>query len=83
MMLGCTSLENVISPLSSLIQFEGQSEGVEGAFGVLIATRMLPFFRSRPSQTSPTDDTSEAWTNELTLKRPLRSSLPIKCRSLR
>ncbi len=99
MMLGCTSLEKVIRPLSSLIlqairharqtlgfnlsrrrggwegggyelgsggagrwdgshQFEGQSEGVAGFLGVLMATRALPFFLSRPSHTRPTEDTS-------------------------
>jgi len=39
-------------------QLDGQSAGVEGFFGVLIATRMLFRFLSRPSQTRPTDDTS-------------------------
>jgi hypothetical protein len=39
-------------------QFPGQSVGVAGFFGVLMATRILLFAVSRASQTNPTDETS-------------------------
>ena len=39
-------------------QFPGQSVGVAGFLGVLIATRMLPFLVSLASQTNPTEETS-------------------------